>query len=271
MVWACENYSAKSKATKRILNSQGGSVVRPIDVSTNETHHFVNQHISSSSLRVLEVGCGNGELAKRLQDDGHCVIAIDSSEDAVANAKRIGVNATVAHWPNFADHPFDLILFTRALHHMHPLSPAVVRARELLKPGGLLLVEDFAFSDVHKQAAEWFYCLILLLDACGILVLKEGAFGTRILKGRGAFELWQDHVHEINSADSVLRAISREFNIPKTDSTPYFYRYLSEMVEDNKQGADVVSTALKLERLTGSHNTSFFLGRRLVAQNTNEN
>ncbi len=242
------------------------TLMRLNEIATNETYDFVNEHTWARGLRILEVGCGSGELAIRLQDDGHQVTAIDSAKDAVAIAKRAGADVRLACWPDFTAEPFDLILFTRALHHMQPLSPAVIRAKQLLKQSGLLLVEDFAFSDVHKEAAEWFYWLVLLLDACGVLVLKEGAFGAKILKGRGAFELWQDHVHDINSADSVLRAISQEFEVLKTDSAPYFYRYLSEIVADNKQGADVVSMALKMEKLAGLNNSAFFLGRRFVAR-----
>ncbi|MFY9607713.1 MAG: class I SAM-dependent methyltransferase [Blastocatellia bacterium] len=240
--------------------------MRPVDIATNETYRFVLEHTTSARLRILEIGCGNGELAKLLQADGHDLVAIDSSPEAVENAKRIGVNAQTAQWPDFENEPFDIVLFTRSLHHMHPLLPALHHASGLLKGSGLLIVEDFAFSDVHKEAAKWFYRLLSLLDACGVLLLAEETFGRELLRGGGAFELWRHHVHEINSADSVLRCINTEFTVQRTYSVPYFYRYVSQMVEDNESGGEIISRVLELERETGEKGTGFFLGRRVVAR-----
>jgi SAM-dependent methyltransferase len=241
--------------------------MHPINIATNETYQFMLEHIAPKKLRILEVGCGNGELAKQLQDKGHQIIAIDSSIQAIENAKKMGVvNAIPAQWPDFEAEPFDLILFTRSLHHMHPLSPALLQAKRLLKSSGLLIVEDFAFSDVHQEAAEWFYGLLSLLDACGVLLLAEETFGRKLLKGRGEFELWHDHVHEINSADTVLQAINEEFELLKTEPVPYFYRYIIQMVEANERSGEIVSRALELERKTGEEKLGFFMGRRFVAQ-----
>jgi hypothetical protein len=56
------------------------------------------------------------------------------------------------------------------------LWPALHQARSFLKASGLLIVEDFAISDVHKEAAEWFYRLISLLDACDVLLLARNSW-----------------------------------------------------------------------------------------------
>src|SRR5882724_11987615 len=108
---------------------------RPIDVVTNETLQFVLRSIPSRNSRVLEVGCGNGDLAYELANLGHEVVAIDSSREQVTEAGRRGVDARVADFLDFKEDLFDVILFTRSLHHIQPLRPALARAHTLIKPG----------------------------------------------------------------------------------------------------------------------------------------
>ncbi len=240
--------------------------MRSLDVETSETHRFVREQLWTGHERVLEVGCGAGALARRLQADGHDVVAIDSSAESVKAATELGVAAVQATWPHFDAEPFDAVLFTRSLHHIHPLEPAIERAKSVLKPSGVVIVEDFAFTDVQQETAEWFYQLLLLLDVSGVLLPAEDTFGRKLLNGGGAFALWLDHVHEINSAAAVLQGINRHFRVVSTATAPYLYRYVSQMVDDDVRGARTIAGVLGLERATGATKGGFFLGRRIVAR-----
>ncbi|MGH7719803.1 MAG: class I SAM-dependent methyltransferase, partial [Gemmatimonadaceae bacterium] len=122
-------------------------MLSPSEIPVLETLSFVLDSITAPPCRLLEVGCGAGELAARLGSHGFTVVAIDSDADAVHAARDRGVDARVARWPEHDDAPFDAVLFTRSLHHLQPLPPAVARARELLAPSGVVIVEDFAFHD----------------------------------------------------------------------------------------------------------------------------
>ena len=59
--------------------------------------------------RVLEVGCGRGELAARLVGHGVDVVALDRSEEMVAIARGRGVDARVGDVRelSFGDGEFD--------------------------------------------------------------------------------------------------------------------------------------------------------------------
>ena len=98
--------------------------------ATLETLAFVLRWIGERS-RIIEVGCGAGELAGQLQARGHIVTGIDSDPNAVEACRERGVNAINASWPDVKLPLVDAILFTRSLHHMAPLDAAVMRAREL--------------------------------------------------------------------------------------------------------------------------------------------
>lgn len=129
----------------------------PDDVRVLESLTYISSYLGASPVRVLDVGCGRGELAKRLRASGHDVVGVDTSEEAIRTARRAGIDARVAEWPKFDEAPFDVVIFSRSLHHMAQLDAAVARARELLKPGGKIIVEDFAVDEIHPLAAEWVY------------------------------------------------------------------------------------------------------------------
>lgn len=238
----------------------------PSEIQTGETLKFVRESLSPGASRILEVGCGGGELAKRLQDLGHEVVAVDSSAEAVEAARGLGVDARRAHFPDFAEEPFDAVLFTRSLHHIRPLAPALDQARHLLKPAGLLIVEDFAYSDAGEFTAAWFYRLLRLLESCGVLLPATDSFGRKLLSGGGDVSLWREHVHEINTAREVLEAVSERFDVSASRPAPYLYRYASALLPDDERGGEIISSVLELERVTGAEVEHLLLGRRLVAR-----
>jgi SAM-dependent methyltransferase len=92
------------------------------------TSDFIKRSLPTGARCILEVGCGSGELAASLLQTGLAVVAIDTDGDFVGAARRLGVDARVATWPDFEEGQFDAILFTRSLHHIHPLEKAVRQA-----------------------------------------------------------------------------------------------------------------------------------------------
>src|SRR5258708_18040881 len=99
--------------------------MRPSEIQTDETLKFVLESILTNGQCILEIGCGNGEVARRIQEFGHAVIALDSSQEAVETSKRLGVDARWAEFPRFDEAPFDAIVFTRSFHHIRSRGPAI--------------------------------------------------------------------------------------------------------------------------------------------------
>lgn len=109
-------------------------------------HDFVLRSLLPGCRRVLDVGCGYGQLARKLATHCQEVVAIDSDHAAITGARDLDgaqspieyVEADVMTYP-FASESFDCITVVAALHHL-PLEPALMRFRNLLRAGGVLIV-----------------------------------------------------------------------------------------------------------------------------------
>jgi SAM-dependent methyltransferase len=93
--------------------------------------------------RVLDVGCGGGELLEHYSRLGWATFGIDPSPAAVAAARR-RAGASV-HQGTLADQPwapgsFDLVVFSHSLEHIPEPLDALRSARALLAPGGALAI-----------------------------------------------------------------------------------------------------------------------------------
>jgi len=241
----------------------------PTDVPTAETLAFFREHVQPPPARLLEVGCGDGDLAARLQDLGYQIVAIDSSNDAVAKAQARGVDARVASWPDFADGLFDAVLFTRSLHHIHPLARAVERAKEVLHPHCLVLIEDFAAFEIDSVSGHWVYQVLALLDADGHLRRKADAFAEKIIRAEGAITVWQaGHDHDLHRAAAMDSCLRENFSEVRLAMAPYLYRYVCTLLEESPLGFELARRVMQLEKRFIEVAGLTFLGRRWVCSNT---
>jgi 2-polyprenyl-3-methyl-5-hydroxy-6-metoxy-1,4-benzoquinol methylase len=105
-------------------------------------HNLVLQAVPPNCGRALDVGCGQGQLARKLAQRCTEVIAIDVDEGALGRAtakERVRYVQGDVMTHDFAESSFDLIVAVATLHHL-PLKAALVRFQSLLKPGGSLVV-----------------------------------------------------------------------------------------------------------------------------------
>ena len=110
---------------------------------------FVLAQIGDSPTRVLEVGCGEGELALALARAGHSVTAIDqrAPEGPIFRRTRIEEFSDLSR--------FDHVVASLSLHHVEDLRVAVGNIANLLAPGGSLVVVEFARDQIDEATAEW--------------------------------------------------------------------------------------------------------------------
>ena len=98
--------------------------------------------VEARPARVLEVGCGWGELAEWLaRDTAAQVVAVDLSERMVELARARGVDAQVGDVQElpFADGSFDVAVAAWMLYHVPDLDRGISELARVLRPGGILV------------------------------------------------------------------------------------------------------------------------------------
>jgi ubiquinone/menaquinone biosynthesis C-methylase UbiE len=110
---------------------------------------FVLDQVGLPPARVLEVGCGEGELAHALARAGHSVTAIDPQAPEGPIFRRVGIEEFTA--PD----PFDHVVASLSLHHIENLGGALDKIADVLRTGGSLVVVEFAWDRIDEATAEW--------------------------------------------------------------------------------------------------------------------
>lgn len=108
---------------------------------------------------VLEVDCGPGMLAQRLQDKGANVTATDLSLVAVERARQKGLNVSQVSLDDgslpFSDGSFDAVVSDSAIEHLFFTREGLAECVRVLRTGGRLVV-------LLPNIAHWRYRLWLL-------------------------------------------------------------------------------------------------------------
>lgn len=93
--------------------------------------------------RLLDFGCGSGSFLLRMRQQGWKVTGLDVSQAVVERLRSdLGLHAltgTLPH-PALANASFDIITMWQALEHVHQPLDILGAARQLLAPGGKLIV-----------------------------------------------------------------------------------------------------------------------------------
>jgi SAM-dependent methyltransferase len=124
-------------------------MAQQIDTATVE--EFALSWLPQAPAQVLEVGAGTGELARTLSEAGYKITAIDPkpTEDDIVRSVSL---------ESFDDDgPYDSVVASRSLHHIHDLEAAVEKLVGLLRPDGHLILNEFAWDRLDTPTAEWLY------------------------------------------------------------------------------------------------------------------
>ena len=93
--------------------------------------------------RILDLGCGDGQLTQRIAAAGASVTGIDASPAMVAAARSRGIaveEASAESLP-FADRSFDAVFSNAALHWVRNQDAMLAEVRRVLRPGGRFVAE----------------------------------------------------------------------------------------------------------------------------------
>jgi trans-aconitate methyltransferase len=168
--------------------------------------------------RILDLGCGTGDLAQRIAASGAAVLGLDRSEAMIAEARRKHprLQLEVGDAASFAQaEPFDAVFSNAALHWIRDAPRVVESIWRALRPGGRFvaefggkgnaravvaaIAEALAPLGIDAQARDpWYfpslgeYCA--LLDHQGFRVVQAQHFErpTRLDDGEQGLQHWLD-------------------------------------------------------------------------------
>ena len=252
--------------------------MKPIELLTGQTWAFVVSRLGGAK-RILEVGCGDGTLARHLADGGARVTAVDIA--LPPHDPHPGVTFVQSDFLAFEDDPFDAVLFTSSLHHIPRLDEAVDRAWRLLRDGGTLLVEEFAIEAPDETTAAWYYGMQALLGGQGVLPVQHAGHAGHAehaghppappvpVPAGAAKERWDaEHRHDppLHRGQDMAREIARRFPGCRQGTGPYLYRQIADRLPETDAAGKLALRLFEREKEGIASGRLTPVGRRFDAK-----
>ena len=217
--------------------------MNPGQLAIGQTVSFLGD-VLRGRHRILEVGCGKGDVARKLGATGLRITALDVLlQDPSPSTNVTFVERDFLHYDT---EPFDAIVFTASLHHISPLEAAVDRAYRLLVPNGLFVADEFDLDAPNSTTLRWYYDTQELLAAADMFP-KEKIDAPKedvIARWRAA------HSDEppLHTGVQMRRAVAGRFDLKDVHGAAYLYRYITKHLPHDARGVGVAKHVYDTER-----------------------
>jgi SAM-dependent methyltransferase len=174
---------------------------------------FASLHLPPAPARVLDVGCGNGELTRALTARGYDAHGIDPEAPESPTFDRVALEDLQV------ERGYDVAIAVVSLHHVADLGAGVERLAEALVPGGLLLVDEFDRAQLDLATTSWWWRQRQALAAVGLGAEPE----QTTAQDHHAAVL--DDLADISTWDAVRHVLATRFDEASAQRVEYLYRY----------------------------------------------
>lgn len=184
-------------------NAVGWNELRKLHVPEDQVEKAVLELLGSTPFDgLLDLGTGTGRMLELLSGRYRHGMGIDASRDMLAIARAQlddgGITHATVRQGDIFNLPldresFDVITIHQVLHFLHEPQPAIVEAARMLRPGGRILIIDFAPHDhevlrsehaharlgfPHETVGEWLTESGLAVERIVDLPPEEGSEGS---------------------------------------------------------------------------------------------
>ena len=175
---------------------------------------FLRAALPAPPARVLEIGCADGALADALVEHGYEVVAIDPNAPERAHFRRERLEDYEAEPGSF-----DAVVASLALHHVPDLDSALAKIARMLRPGGKLVLAEFAKERLADRTARWYHAQRLALTAVG---REDASIPADFAVWH---EKWKQDRADVHPSTTLLPALVSRFRELHLEWTPYLYSY----------------------------------------------
>lgn len=194
---------------------------------------FVSAQLPAAPAQVLELGCGPlGGFVPALLASGYDAVGIDAKAPEGTSYRQVGFEQYAPA------QPADAIVASRSLHHVADLGLVLDRAVAALRPGGVIVVAEWAWEQFDEATAHWCF------DRVGASEDADPGWLQRRGTGwRASGETWDAYFggwasgHGLQPSDRVLAELDRRFERVLCQRGPYFFADLADMPEADERAA----------------------------------
>lgn len=116
--------------------------------------YIINKYNIPYGSKILDIGCGNGEITSHFEQLGMVVYGLDISDSAIGNLnndsfKKYNLNNT--NYP-FGDNEFDFIFSKSVVEHLREPDILIDEAYRMLKHGGTFICMTPSWKHSYKEA-----------------------------------------------------------------------------------------------------------------------
>jgi SAM-dependent methyltransferase len=186
-----------------------------------DVRRFVTAHLPAQPARILEVGCGSGELVREISRQGYDVVGIDPDAPEGAPFRK----ATLEDFST--SERFDAVVANRSLHHIVDLRAGIDKIYSLLVSGGPLILNEFAWDRMDQPTAAWYLGH----------VRKPGPKEASLLPGAFPDEWVAEH-EGLHGFEAMRAEVGRRFDEALFEWTPYiapYYLERDDLVEEENR------------------------------------
>jgi SAM-dependent methyltransferase len=211
---------------------------------------WLQSHLGTARRRVLDIGCGNGDLLARIKALGHDVIGVEPDPEAREVCKSQGLTVHPGHGEAMPlallGARFEFVFLSHVLEHtLDPLAVLAV-ARDKLIPSGTLVVEvpNNAARGLAAAGIAWPWLdvprhLTFFTTKSLLLALERAGFellATEYVGYARQFERWwlED---EQRAWDAYARAGARQRRRPTRWSSWHLLRSTKKARDEEKYDA----------------------------------
>ena len=139
-----------------------------VHIAQENYANFLISHIPESAKKILDVGCGTGQIAKKLIDKGYMVDCVSPSHFLAGQARKLLGNSSNIFECFYeklqTENRYDVILFSESFQYID-IEEGLRKTLSLLNPDGYMLICDlFRKKTIEKSDISGGHQLELFQD-----------------------------------------------------------------------------------------------------------